>query len=131
VVSGIYPPSPIKNRHDISGNECLLPHEKSTDCHVGHKQLFLITGGRKQSTSQVILVAMYHSRKLLEHSRMHVEGSVSGSLTKNFPGVSVVTDHPDANTRRKIGVVRTPVPTIMDYKKHFPSRETAFAVHQA
>jgi hypothetical protein len=62
---------------------------------------------------------------------MHVEGSVSGSLTKNFHGVSVVTDHPDANTRRKIGVMRTPVPTDMGYKKHFPPRETAFAVHQA
>jgi hypothetical protein len=68
----------------------MLPHEKSTDCHVGHKQLFLIIGRRKESTSQVILGAMYHSPNLLEHSRMHVQGSVSGSLTKNFPGVSVV-----------------------------------------
>jgi len=74
MVSGIYPPSPIKSRHDISGNECLLPHEKSTDCHVGHKQLFLIIGRRKESTSQVILVAMYQSWNLLEHSRMYVEG---------------------------------------------------------
>ena len=131
MVSGINPPSPITNRHDISGNACLLPHEKSTDCHVGHKQLFLIIGRRKESTSQVILCAMYHGRNFLEHSRMHVEGSVSDSLTKNFPGVSVVTDHPDANTRRKTGVMRTPVPTDMGYKKHFPPRETAFAVHQA
>jgi hypothetical protein len=131
MVSGINPPSPITNRHDISGNECLQRHEKSTNCYVGHKQLFLITGRRKESTSHITLGAMYHSRNFLEHSHMHVEGSVSGSLTKNFPGVSVVTDHPDANKRRKICVMRTPVPTDMGYKKHFPPRETAFAVHQA
>jgi len=36
-----------------------MPHEKSTDCHVAHKQLFLIIGRRKESTSRVILGAMY------------------------------------------------------------------------
>ena len=113
MVSGIYPPSPIKNRHDISGNECLLPQEKSTDCLVGHEQLFLITGRRKKSTSQVILDAMYTVGTFSNTTAHYVEDSVSASLKKGFPGASAVNDHPDANTHRKMGVMRTPVPTDM------------------
>jgi len=110
MVSGIYPPSPIKNRNGISGNECLLPNENSTDCHVGHEQLFLITGRRKKSASQVILDGMYTFSNTPAY---YVEDSVSASLTKGFLGASAVNDHPDANTRRKMGVMRTPVPTDM------------------